>query len=145
VTTGEGGAVTTDKGELAEAVRSLRHHGWTSDERMPAPGLNYRLPDVLCAIGIPQVRRLDELLTARAALAAGYGERLAGAVETPRAADGDVHGWQAYVVQVDRRTGSRRTATRAPSPVPTAVSSGRWRSRSTRASPRATSTGSPRR
>ena len=33
---------------------------------MPAPGLNYRLSDILCAVGIPQVRRLDELLAARA-------------------------------------------------------------------------------
>jgi dTDP-4-amino-4,6-dideoxygalactose transaminase len=103
VTTGEGGAVTTDDEQLADAIRRRRHHGWTDDERMPAPGLNYRLPDVLCALGIPQLRRLDELLAARTALAAGYEERLQGVVETPRADEGDVHGWQAYVVQVDRR------------------------------------------
>ena len=65
VTTGEGGAVTTNDAELAEAVRSVRHHGWHSDD-MPAPGFNYRLSDILCAVGIPQVRRLDELLAARA-------------------------------------------------------------------------------
>ena len=71
---------------------------------MPAPGLNYRLSDILCAVGIPQLRRLDELLAARARLAAAYAERLASLpVLLPHADDGDVHGWQAYVVQVDRR------------------------------------------
>jgi dTDP-4-amino-4,6-dideoxygalactose transaminase len=103
VTTGEGGAVTTDDPGLADAVRSLRHHGW-ADGDMPGPGFNYRLPDVLCAIGIPQVRRLAELLAIRERLAAGYAERLAGLpVIVPTTDDGDRHGWQAYVVQVDGR------------------------------------------
>ena len=102
VTTGEGGAVTTDDEGLADAIRSMRHHGWSAGD-MPAPGVNYRLADVLCALGIPQVRRLDELLAARTALAAAYTERLRGIVATPAADEGDVHGWQAYVVRVDRR------------------------------------------
>jgi perosamine synthetase len=102
VTTGEGGGVTTDDAALAESIRSMRHHGWRADD-MPAPGVNYRLADVLCALGIPQLRRLDELLAARAQVAAAYTERLEGVVETPTAAEGDVHGWQAYVVRVDRR------------------------------------------
>ena len=105
VTTGEGGAVTTDDAELDAAVRRLRHHGIVSGGEfdLPQPGLNYRLADVLCALGIPQLRRLDELLDARARVAAAYAERLAGVVELPSAADGDRHGWQAYVVRVDRR------------------------------------------
>ena len=102
VTTGEGGAVTTNDARLADTVRSLRHHGWRGDD-MPSGAYNYRLPDVLCALGIPQVRRLDKLLAARARVAAGYEERLSGIVETPAAEDGDVHGWQAYVVRVDDR------------------------------------------
>ncbi|MFO7573340.1 MAG: aminotransferase class I/II-fold pyridoxal phosphate-dependent enzyme, partial [Gaiellaceae bacterium] len=64
VTTGEGGAVTTDEAGLDAAVRRFRHHGWATLGDMPAPGLNYRLPDVLCAIGIPQLARLEELLAA---------------------------------------------------------------------------------
>ena len=70
---------------------------------MPAPGVNYRLADVLCALGIPQLRRLDELLAARTRVAAAYTERLAALVGTPSADEGDVHGWQAYVVRVDDR------------------------------------------
>ena len=102
VTTGEGGAVTTNDPRIAAAARELRHHGWR-DADMPRAGLNYRLSDVLCALGIPQLRRLDELLAARARIAAAYAERLAGAVELPAADEGDVHGWQAYVVRLDRR------------------------------------------
>jgi len=105
VTTGEGGAVTTESEALADAVRRLRHHGIEprGDFEIRAPGPNYRLADILCAVGIPQVRRLDELLAARARIADGYARRLESVVETPRADDGDVHGWQAYVVQLDRR------------------------------------------
>jgi perosamine synthetase len=105
VTTGEGGAVTTSDADLADAIRRFRHHGIVThgDYDIPEPGLNYRMPDLLCAIGIPQVNRLEELLAARERVAAWYTERLAQLVLTPRAADGDRHGWQAYVVQLDRR------------------------------------------
>jgi len=103
VTTGEGGAVTTDEPELDAAVRRLRHHGWETLGEMSAPGYNYRLPDLLCAIGIPQVDRLEQLLAARERVAGWYSERLEHFVLTPSAAAGDRHGWQAYVVQLDRR------------------------------------------
>jgi perosamine synthetase len=105
VTTGEGGAVTTDDDALADAIRRLRHHGIESDGpfEIRAPGLNYRLSDILCAVGIPQVRRLDELLAARRRVAEAYEQRLAGVVATPSADAGDTHGWQAYVVRLDRR------------------------------------------
>ncbi len=107
VTTGEGGAVTTDDADLAERVRSLRHHGWSPSnayDDMPAGAFNYRLSDILCAVGIPQVRRLEELLAARERIAAGYTERLRDLpVQVPAADAGDRHGWQAYVIQLDRR------------------------------------------
>ncbi len=105
VTTGEGGAVTTDETELAAAVRRLRHHGIApgSPVDIPAPGFNYRLPDVLCALGIPQLARLESLLQARERVAGWYSERLAHLVGTPTADEGDRHGWQAYVVSLDRR------------------------------------------
>ena len=107
VTTGEGGAVTTSDDVLAERVRSLRHHGWSpSDEYadMPLPAFNYRLSDVLAALGIPQLRRLDELHAAYDRIAAGYAERLGHLdVVLPEADPGDRHGWQAYVIQLDGR------------------------------------------
>jgi perosamine synthetase len=105
VSTGEGGAVTTSNGDLAAAARRLRNHGIVTEGGfdIPEPGFNYRLSDVLCALGLVQLRRLDELWAARHRLAAAYTERLEGVVETPSAAKGDRHGWQAYVVQLDRR------------------------------------------
>ncbi len=105
VTTGEGGAVTTDEAELASAVRRLRNHGIAADAPVDiaAPGFNYRLPDVLCALGIPQLERLESLLEARERVAGWYTERLAHLVGTPSADEGDRHGWQAYVVTLDRR------------------------------------------
>jgi dTDP-4-amino-4,6-dideoxygalactose transaminase len=103
VTTGEGGAVTTADGELAGAVRRLRHHGFDEHGDLPEPSTNYRLADILCAIGIPQLRRLGELLAERARVAAGYSERLQGLVEVPDANEGDTHGWQGYVIRLDRR------------------------------------------
>jgi perosamine synthetase len=105
VTTGEGGAVTTPDAALAQRIREMRDHG--IDRRggfeIASPGLNYRLSDILCAVGIPQLERLEELLQARERLAATYSERLEGLVELPGAEDGDRHGRQAYVVQLDRR------------------------------------------
>jgi perosamine synthetase len=104
VTTGEGGAVTTNDDAIAATIRRLRHHGIDQADSadIERPGPNYRLADVLCAVGIPQLRRLRELLDERARLAAAYTERLRDVVDTPSAAEGDVHGWQAYVVQLDR-------------------------------------------
>jgi dTDP-4-amino-4,6-dideoxygalactose transaminase len=106
VTTGEGGAVTTNDAAIAASVAAMRNHGWRSlvPPDMPAPGLNYRLSDILCAVGLPQLRRLDELLATRTRLAAGYAERLRDLPALlPQADDGDVHGWQAYVIQIDDR------------------------------------------
>jgi len=106
VTTGEGGAITTSDDAFADTVRQLRNHGWRAlaPADMPVPGLNYRLSDILCAVGLPQARRLDELLAKRTQIADGYTERLQHLpVLLPRADEGDVHGWQAYVLQVDDR------------------------------------------
>ncbi len=109
VTTGEGGAVTTSDGELAASIRRLRHHGLDPAADIAEPSTNYRLADILCAVGIPQLRRLDELLADRTRIAAGYTERLAGVVEVPDSDEGDTHGWQAYVIRLDRRVEAMET------------------------------------
>ena len=113
VTTGEGGAVTTSDAELAASIRRLRHHGLDTNTDGGAdivqPSTNYRLADILCAVGIPQLRRLDELLAGRARIAAGYTERLTGVVDVPAADEGDTHGWQAYVIRLDRRVEAMET------------------------------------
>ena len=105
VTTGEGGAVTTNDREIVDAIGRFRHHGIepSGDFEIRVAGLNYRLPDILCAIGTTQMRRLGELLQERERLAAEYAERLGDSVRLPAADEGDRHGLQAFVVQVDRR------------------------------------------
>jgi dTDP-4-amino-4,6-dideoxygalactose transaminase len=104
VTTGEGGAVVTNEEVLALGVRRLRHHGIEphGEFDIARAGLNYRLSDLLCAVGIPQVLRLEELLQARERLAQAYAGKLKN-VEAPAADEGDRHGLQAYVIQLDRR------------------------------------------
>lgn len=109
VTTGEGGAVTTSDPELDASIRRLRNHGLDPSADIVEPSTNYRLSDILCAVGIPQMRRLDELLAERTRIAEGYTERLAGLVDLPAADEGDTHGWQAYVIGLDRRREAMET------------------------------------
>ncbi|MDI6100496.1 aminotransferase class V-fold PLP-dependent enzyme [Actinoplanes sp. NEAU-A12] len=90
LTTGEGGAVASIRPELLERLRTFRTVGLVRDPaRLRHPdeggwhqevhefGLNYRLPDVLCALGSAQLRRLGEFKARRAHLTARYDELLA--------------------------------------------------------------------
>ena len=106
VATGEGGAVVCPDAEIKATIDSERNQGrapdmgWLDHDRL---GFNYRLSDVACALGIAQLERLDELLAARARVAAAYGELLGGVeeLELPCAdADGDSRSWFVYVVQL---------------------------------------------
>jgi perosamine synthetase len=115
LTTGEGGMVTTSDPEVKTRIDSERNQGrapdmgWLDHDRL---GFNYRLSDVHCAIGVGQMERLDSLLSARARVAALYGEALAGieGLELPCPdVGGDVRGWFVYVVQLPR--GADRDAT----------------------------------
>jgi dTDP-4-amino-4,6-dideoxygalactose transaminase len=85
---GEGGMVVTDDDELARRIRLLRSHGMTTltwDRHrghahtydVVAPGFNYRLDEVRAAIGLLQLRRLEDENQARSRLVAAYREVLA--------------------------------------------------------------------
>jgi perosamine synthetase len=108
MTTGEGGMVTTADAGVKERVDSERNQGrapdmgWLDHDRL---GFNYRLSELACALGIAQLERLDDLLSARARVAARYREALAGAegLELPcEDTGGDHRGWFVFVVQVPR-------------------------------------------
>lgn len=79
ITTGEGGMVVTDDPELARLCRSYRNQGrdggggWLSHPRM---GYNYRLSDINCALGIAQLKRIDEIIAQRKRVAELYQARL---------------------------------------------------------------------
>jgi perosamine synthetase len=86
LTTGEGGAVLTDRDDLAAAMRRFRNHGIESElaarrdwtYAMVELGYNYRLTDIGAALGLAQMERLEEWLARRRHLAARYLDRLAG-------------------------------------------------------------------
>ncbi|MDR1451506.1 MAG: UDP-4-amino-4,6-dideoxy-N-acetyl-beta-L-altrosamine transaminase [Helicobacteraceae bacterium] len=81
ITTGEGGAVITNDLNLARKLRLLRSHGiergglWEQD--MTALGFNYRISDINCALGISQLKKLDETIDRREAIAALYDQAFA--------------------------------------------------------------------
>ncbi|MDP9377814.1 MAG: DegT/DnrJ/EryC1/StrS aminotransferase family protein, partial [Actinomycetota bacterium] len=111
LTTGEGGMVTMGSAETKQHIDSERNQGrapdmgWLDHDRL---GFNYRLSDVAAAIGLAQLGRLDEMLAARARVAAWYREALADCerehgLQLPCPdTGGNVRGWFVFVVQVPR-------------------------------------------
>lgn len=90
MTTAEGGAVVAPDAAMVERARRFRSHGLVrnkEEQRYPNEGpwhqevheigLNYRLPDVLSAIGLSQIKRIDEFKAQRAAIFNRYHEELA--------------------------------------------------------------------
>ena len=78
ITTGEGGLATTNDAHLAERMSILRSHGITKDHdqferRAAGPwsyeqqrlGFNYRMTDMQAALGLNQLKRLDEIVAER--------------------------------------------------------------------------------
>lgn len=129
ITTGEGGMVTTNHPDLAEKINSLRNHGATglpADEReRPLPwsmashdvlGYNLRMADILAAVGIAQMAKLDGLLAERRHFAQCYRDRLATTFILPP--DDAGHTYQSFVVSVpeggrERRNGIMQSLDRA--------------------------------
>ena len=114
ITTAEGGAMFTARDDWAVRAERFRNHGI---ERDPARqrksggsgyyevqdlGLNYRLPDLLCALGLSQLRRLDEFLDRRREIAAHYSSAFAGieGLELPTTEVGVEPSWHLYVIRV---------------------------------------------
>lgn len=90
MTTGEGGAVTGSNRPLLESVRKFRAHGLVRDrdsfqisdqgawhQEVQTFGLNYRLPDVLCALGLSQISRIQSFKVKRKAIFDRYAVGLA--------------------------------------------------------------------
>jgi perosamine synthetase len=106
LTTGEGGAVVAPDPDASERIESERNQGrapdmgWLDHDRL---GFNYRLSDLHCAVGLAQLERLDDLLSARDRVAALYREGLGGieGLDLPcEDAGGDRRSWFVYVVQL---------------------------------------------
>ncbi|HEX5235875.1 MAG TPA: DegT/DnrJ/EryC1/StrS family aminotransferase [Silvibacterium sp.] len=77
ITTGEGGMVVAPSAPLARRIRALRNQGrHEGDEWHSELGYNYRLPEINCALGIEQLKRIEIILAARAGVARAYNDRL---------------------------------------------------------------------
>ena len=69
ITTGEGGAITTNNKFLADKVFLLRSHGIKGKKNMQydviSYGFNFRLSDLNCALGITQIKKINKILNYR--------------------------------------------------------------------------------
>ncbi|WP_329318719.1 DegT/DnrJ/EryC1/StrS family aminotransferase [Streptomyces sp. NBC_01262] len=102
---GDAGAVLTDDEELAGLVRAIANHGGVAKYRHDVPGFNSRLDGLQAVVLRAKLARLAEGNAARRAAAARYDELLsglaaAGQVVLPVTAEGNVHVWHLYVIQV---------------------------------------------
>ena len=114
ITTGEGGAVTTNNDEWAQRMKLLRFHGVSRDSFSRASargsarydvecvGYKYNMLDLQAALGIHQLAKLDGFIAARRAIARRYDEGLADlpGLKLPTMGRGqDRHAWHLYVVR----------------------------------------------
>lgn len=114
MTTGEGGILVSDREDWADLFRSLRNQGrdifdaWLNHTRL---GFNYRIDEMSAALGLSQLKRLDDLLSQRARVAGWYTEYLAGleGITVPEIAPTTTKmSWFVYVVRVNNEIGRNR-------------------------------------
>ena len=122
ITTGEGGMSITNDKTLADRMTLLRTHGITRDpgQMTSEPegpwyyqqvdlGFNYRMTDIQAALGMSQLRRVDELVLQRHELADRYDDLLKDLpVQCPSRSDGAYSGMHLYVVRI-KIDGSKNT------------------------------------
>ncbi len=114
ITTAEGGMVATNSAKFTETLRRFRNHGISSDARqrqssgqwhyeMVLLGFNYRLPDVLCALGMSQLKKIEANLARRRQIAARYETsfRDLRGVATPCVRAGVSPAWHLYPIRLD--------------------------------------------
>ena len=124
ITTGEGGMALTNDAQLAKCMQLLRSHGITRDaaDMTHAPdgpwfyqqiklGFNYRMTDIQAALGFSQMRRIDDFVAKRHAVARRYDEMLADLPVVTAKPDSDsFSGMHLYVLrlQLNRIRASHR-------------------------------------
>jgi UDP-4-amino-4,6-dideoxy-N-acetyl-beta-L-altrosamine transaminase len=122
IATGEGGMITTNDEQLYQKLLKLRTHGITREPQnlkkndggwyyeMQLLGLNYRISDILCALGLSQLAKADERLKRRIEIAQQYDEAFR---NHPRihlleqnvslVQRGVQHAYHLYVIKTDKR------------------------------------------
>lgn len=116
ITTGEGGMLVTRNPEIAKRARVMRLHGINRDAfdrftskapswyyEIVAPGFKYNMTDIAASMGIHQLKKANAFQQKRTHIAALYDQALADLpiIRPPHAADGDIHSWHLYVIQLD--------------------------------------------
>lgn len=117
ITTGEGGMCVTNDEELAHEMRILRNQGvdvgamerfgpgasWAYDVKLL--GRNYRMSDFQAALGLSQLKKLEEFLRRRQELANLYGEKLksVSSITMPYTKPNMRHAWHLYTVLLDKK------------------------------------------
>jgi len=108
ITTGEGGAITTNSKEMYEKLLLLRAHGMVKTPDM-APweyemrelGFNYRITDIQCALGLSQLKKLDTFIARRIEIAKRYDDAFNNSIIKPLYTYEGKSSYHLYVVQVD--------------------------------------------
>lgn len=121
ITTGEGGAITTNSRKLYDKLRALRSHGVYKSPRtqknigpwyyeMKDLGFNYRITDFQCALGISQLKRLNSFLSERRKIVRDY-EKLFSEidrVETPQDYSDAKSAWHIYPIKVKNASSRKK-------------------------------------
>jgi perosamine synthetase len=113
ITTGEGGAITTNDDQLARKLRALRNHGLdpeAASSEFIMPGFNYRMTEFQAAFGSSQMKKLDRIIAARRRLAHHYDSLLENdPVLVPAVPLQSFHVYQSYVTLLPEEAAPRRT------------------------------------
>lgn len=108
LTTGEGGAITTNSKDIYEKLLTLRGHGMVKtpdmkpwEYEMRVLGFNYRITDIQCALGLSQLKKLDAFCERRVKIAKRYDKAFENSMITPLYRYSGKSSYHLYVVQVD--------------------------------------------
>lgn len=108
ITTGEGGMIVTNDAILANKARRLRNHGVrrvAGQNVFEMVGYNYRMTDFQGALGMIQMKRLEEIIGRRIELANLYNNKFEGisSIGCPKRKKEMRHTWQSYVILLNKK------------------------------------------
>ena len=116
ITTGEGGMITTNSEEMYEKLLLFRNHGITKNKdkffskndggwfyEQQYLGYNYRITDLQCALGISQLKKLDDFIKKRKEIVKKYNDAFENIDEIipPYQLEYAESSWHLYVIQLD--------------------------------------------